>query len=165
MSLYEIIKEGKKQGYDISEQDINFALLSMLINNNTEAYSITHKQILKPSKSITTTASNFYRTPKQTYLQEAIKPYFLEKVNKIQRDENVEIMLTGNDREKSITTSELRGYLVKMLENEKNTQNLFPIIKLLVDKFNLDESDEKNRHIIILPPKAKQICKYCNREV
>ena len=166
MDFLEFILTAKKNGYEITEKDINFAILCEMLNNNKDAYSLTHKQILKPKKNTIAAASNLYRTQKQIYIRQNIQTYINDKIKAKQIMLNPEIILSEIDYNKGVTTIQLRDYLLKILQNTKNSVEIYQVVKLLIDKFELDDSENKqNKHIIILPAKSDGICPVCHTEL
>ncbi len=89
-----------------------------------------------------------------------------DKIKAKQISLDPEIILTQIDNNKGVTSTQLRDYLLKILENTKNSTEIYQVIKLLIDKFELDDDNEpQNKHIIILPSKFNSVCPVCHTEL
>lgn len=136
----------------LSLRDIAFLVLCDTISDKEAIYRIVYEE---PCSN----AGSFISSDKMKSLAEALQPFGVgrKEYAGISREENQSELIKMLDEIKSaMEAGDMeRGQGLKMMAD---------IRVKLQDKFDMEESDNEQRHLIIVPQKHDLICPHTNRE-
>lgn len=153
-NINDILTAARSSDASVSENDIIFLVLCDNLSDKALAYKSAYGCEYDGSN-----VRNFLATKRIKTTMDAARPYGVgvEKTKTISREENQEELIKMlSDIDEAIADGDVdKGAGLKMKMD---------IRVKLQDKFDMDENDDANRHIVIVPQKHDYICPHTNRE-
>ena len=173
INFQDYIKEVKeKHNIDITPADYGAALLSILLDNNKAAYTITQQPRTKfiDENNNTTRASLFFKTKKMQVLTELLKPIALNICSEVLKEE--EVKESGEKAKEEIkkgglTTERLKSLIEELIlksYNRDENKEFLDALKIYISKFEVENKTKQN-FITILPKIELKSCPHCKKEI
>lgn len=78
IKIENIIKDAKDKEYNITKKDISTVMLSLLLNNQTNAYNLAYAPENANIRTAQSKSSTYFRNPKIIYLKNYLSPLFID---------------------------------------------------------------------------------------
>lgn len=78
LKIENIIKDAKDKDYIITKKDITTVMLSLLLNNQTNAFNLAYASETANIRTAQSKSSTYFRNPKIIYLKNYLQPLFVD---------------------------------------------------------------------------------------
>lgn len=153
-NVKQILESARSSEPDLWEKDLAFIAMYDTFEDKVMAYRCVYGE-----KKSAQTVEEYFASDKMQTLVKAAIPFGIgnEKGFSISREENQEEL------------TKMLGEIRKAMDDKKldtgtGLKMLMDIRVKLQDKFDMDESDDTHKHIIVVPQKHDIICPSTNRE-
>lgn len=184
LKIENIIKDANDKDYIITKKDISTVMLSLLLNNQTNAFNIAYASENANIRTAQSKSSTYFRNPKIIYLKNYLQPLFVD-IEREYLSDNFNQFLDIIDTKRNYNpTKQVKPDAIeleyKKYTNEEIEKDL-TIIARMLDEYNPEErklkietllkfakefapQKENDDNIVQVEQKYNTVCPNCNKE-